>query len=146
MANTQDNGETAAPTAGTAQPAAAKAAEKTAGKFAAKAEAAGAGAGRVARAVGTEGAHAATTATAALDGARSTVTSAAGQAASAATAAAGQAASAASTAWAALKDHKVVAAGVTAGATALVVGSYAAGRRAERGAQGPLTRLTGGRV
>ncbi|MER5949538.1 hypothetical protein ABT127_26150 [Streptomyces sp. NPDC001904] len=135
MANTQGNGEMTARTTGTAQPAVAKAAEKTAEKVAAKAEAAGAGAGRVARAAGAEGAGAATTASAALDSARSTVTSAAGQAASAA-----------STAWTALKDHKIVAAGVTAGATVLAAGSFAAGRRAERGGQGPFTRLTGGRV
>ncbi|PZT70681.1 hypothetical protein DN402_32675 [Streptomyces sp. SW4] len=58
----------------------------------------------------------------------------------------GQVAAGARTAWTLIADRKLVAAGVGAGLTALTAASYAVGRRAGRQAQGPLTRLTGGRI
>ncbi|WP_338702830.1 hypothetical protein V2W30_36205 [Streptomyces sp. Q6] len=79
--------------------------------------------------------RAATTTGAALTSAREGVVATAGQVASAAT-----------TAWTVLKNRKIVAAGATASVAALTAASYAAGRRAERGTHGPITRLTGGRV
>ncbi|MGC9499510.1 hypothetical protein [Streptomyces sp. WG7] len=58
----------------------------------------------------------------------------------------GQVASTARTAWTAIAHRKLVAAGMGAGITALSAASYAVGRRAGRHTQGPLTRLTGGRI
>ncbi|GAB2755502.1 hypothetical protein GCM10027072_61840 [Streptomyces bullii] len=60
--------------------------------------------------------------------------------------ASGQVAATAKTAWTVIAERKLVAAGVGAGLTALSAASYAVGRRAERQAYGPLTRLTGGRI
>ena len=60
--------------------------------------------------------------------------------------ASGHVATTAKTAWTVIAHRKLVAAGVGAGLTALSAASYAVGRRAERGAHGPLTRLTGGRI
>ncbi|MDT0386392.1 MULTISPECIES: hypothetical protein [Streptomyces] len=60
--------------------------------------------------------------------------------------ASGHVAATAKTAWTVIAHRKLVAAGVGAGLTALSAASYAVGRRAERGAHGPLTRLTGGRI
>ncbi|MEU1574043.1 hypothetical protein ABZ519_23355 [Streptomyces collinus] len=60
--------------------------------------------------------------------------------------ASGHVATTAKTAWTVIAHRKLVAAGVGAGLTALTAASYAVGRRAERGAHGPLTRLTGGRI
>ncbi|MFB6849557.1 hypothetical protein ACFCXS_32505 [Streptomyces sp. NPDC056373] len=60
--------------------------------------------------------------------------------------ASGHVATTAKTAWTVIAHRKIVAAGVGAGLTALSAASYAVGRRAERGAHGPLTRLTGGRI
>ncbi|MFE7900165.1 hypothetical protein ACFU3E_22095 [Streptomyces sp. NPDC057424] len=60
--------------------------------------------------------------------------------------ASGHVATTAKTAWTVIAHRKFVAAGVGAGLTALTAASYAVGRRAERGAHGPLTRLTGGRI
>ncbi|MFD3731944.1 hypothetical protein [Streptomyces sp. NPDC058632] len=58
----------------------------------------------------------------------------------------GQVATTAVTAWTVLSNRKLVAAGVGAGLTVLSAASYAVGRRAERHAHGPLTRMTGGRI
>ncbi|MEV8596001.1 hypothetical protein [Streptomyces sp. NPDC052012] len=58
----------------------------------------------------------------------------------------GQVAAGAKTAWTVIANRKLVAAGVGAGLTALSAASYAVGRRAERHAHGPLTRMTGGRI
>lgn len=60
--------------------------------------------------------------------------------------ASGHVAATAKTAWTVIAHRKLVAAGVGAGLTALSAASYAVGRRAERGAHGPFTRLTGGRI
>ncbi|MFI9169528.1 hypothetical protein [Streptomyces lincolnensis] len=60
--------------------------------------------------------------------------------------ASGQVAAGAKTAWTVLNHRKLVAAGVGAGLTALGAASYAAGRRAERHTQGPITRMIGGRI
>lgn len=60
--------------------------------------------------------------------------------------ASGQVAATARTAWTVIAARKYLAAGVGAGLTALSAASYAAGRRSGRQAQGPLTRLTGGRI
>ncbi|MFB8245754.1 hypothetical protein ACFY3O_29185 [Streptomyces sp. NPDC001046] len=60
--------------------------------------------------------------------------------------ASGHVAATAKTAWTVIAHRKLVAAGVGAGLTVLSAASYAVGRRAERGAHGPLTRLTGGRI
>jgi hypothetical protein len=61
-------------------------------------------------------------------------------------AAPGQTADLTRTAWTAVARHKPVTAGAGVGlAVALSAGSYVLGRRAERRARGPLTRLTGGR-
>ena len=60
--------------------------------------------------------------------------------------ASGHVATTAKTAWTVIAHRKLVAAGVGAGLTALSAASYAVGRRAERGAHGPLTRRTGGRI
>ncbi|UUU28787.1 hypothetical protein JIX56_02125 [Streptomyces sp. CA-210063] len=60
--------------------------------------------------------------------------------------ASGQVAATAKTAMTVLAHRKFVAAGVGAGLTVLTAASYAAGRRSERHVQGPLTRLTGGRI
>ncbi|MGX1548118.1 hypothetical protein [Streptomyces adustus] len=59
---------------------------------------------------------------------------------------AGQVAATAQTAWTAVARRRLTAAGVGAGLTALTTVSYLAGRRSQRQAQGPLTRLTGGRI
>jgi hypothetical protein len=67
----------------------------------------------------------------------------------AASAATGQVTVAARTAWTALAHRKLLAAGVGAGMTVLSAASYAVGRRSGRsvrGPQGPITRLTGGRI
>ncbi|WP_395571673.1 hypothetical protein [Streptomyces sp. BK79] len=58
----------------------------------------------------------------------------------------GQVAATAKTAWTVIAHRKLVAAGVGAGITVLSAASYAVGRRAGRHPQGPLTRLTGGRI
>ncbi|MGY3790871.1 hypothetical protein [Streptomyces antibioticus] len=58
----------------------------------------------------------------------------------------GQVADTAKTAWTAIAQRKLVAAGVGAGVTVLTAASYAAGRRSGRHAHGPITRLTGGRI
>ncbi|MFC9060787.1 hypothetical protein ACFTXB_22470 [Streptomyces sp. NPDC057074] len=58
----------------------------------------------------------------------------------------GQVAAGAKTAWTVIAHRKLVAAGVGAGITALSAASYAVGRRSGRHAQGPLTRMTGGRI
>ncbi|CAL9342490.1 hypothetical protein SUDANB43_00296 [Streptomyces sp. enrichment culture] len=58
----------------------------------------------------------------------------------------GQVAATARTAWTALAQRKLVAAGIGAGLTAVSAASYAVGRRAGRHTHGPLTRLTGGRI
>ncbi|WP_254395772.1 hypothetical protein [Streptomyces sp. AC512_CC834] len=58
----------------------------------------------------------------------------------------GQVAATAKTAWTVIAHRKRVAAGVGAGITAVSAASYAVGRRSGRHAQGPLTRLTGGRI
>ncbi|WP_432058450.1 hypothetical protein [Streptomyces sp. bgisy022] len=58
----------------------------------------------------------------------------------------GQVAAGAKTAWTVVAHRKLVAAGVGAGLTALSAASYAVGRRAGRHTQGPLTRMTGGRI
>jgi hypothetical protein len=58
----------------------------------------------------------------------------------------GHVAATAKTAWTALAHRKLVAVGVGAGLTAVSAASYAVGRRAGRHTQGPLTRLTGGRI
>ncbi|MFC9131172.1 hypothetical protein ACFT4A_30610 [Streptomyces sp. NPDC057099] len=60
--------------------------------------------------------------------------------------ASGHVAATAKTAWTVIAHRKLVAAGVGAGLTALSAASYAVGRRAERGAHGPVTRFTGGRI
>ncbi|MEU3839422.1 hypothetical protein AB0E88_05250 [Streptomyces sp. NPDC028635] len=60
--------------------------------------------------------------------------------------ASGQVGTVAKTAWTVIARRKLVAVGVGAGATALSAASYALGRRSSRGPQGPLTRLTGGRI
>lgn len=60
--------------------------------------------------------------------------------------ASGHVAATAKTAWTVIAHRKLVAAGVGAGLTALSAASYAVGRRAERHAYGPLTRMTGGRI
>lgn len=60
--------------------------------------------------------------------------------------ASGHVATTAKTAWTVIAHRKLVAAGVGAGLTALSAASYAVGRRSGRGAHGPLTRLTGGRI
>lgn len=64
----------------------------------------------------------------------------------AAIAASGQVTAAARTAWTAIAQRKLVATGIGAGLTALSAASYAVGRRSSRRPQGPLTRLTGGRI
>ncbi|MFD0304260.1 hypothetical protein [Streptomyces sp. NPDC127119] len=48
--------------------------------------------------------------------------------------------------WTLLKARKVVAAGVGAGTAAVVLSSYAVGRRAGLRQRGPLSRLSGGRL
>lgn len=58
----------------------------------------------------------------------------------------GHVAATAKTAWTVIAHRKLVAAGVGAGLTALSAASYAVGRRTGNRAQGPLTRLTGGRI
>lgn len=58
----------------------------------------------------------------------------------------GQVATTARTAWTVIAHRKLVAAGVSAGLTALTAASYAAGRRSGRHTHGPITRLTGGRI
>ncbi|MFI9648337.1 hypothetical protein ACIHAA_18820 [Streptomyces sp. NPDC052040] len=58
----------------------------------------------------------------------------------------GQVAATAKTAWTVIAHRKLVAAGVGAGLTALSAASYAVGRRSGHRPQGPLTRLTGGRI
>ncbi|MFI7382617.1 hypothetical protein [Streptomyces sp. NPDC049813] len=123
--------KTATGAAGTTAAKAKSAGEKAGGA----AESAGSGAARAATGAGQAAGRAAQSTGAALNSAREGVTAAAGQVASVAT-----------TAWTVLKNRKMIAAGATVGATALTAASYAAGRRAERGSQGPLTRLTGGRV
>ncbi|SOD66910.1 hypothetical protein SAMN06272781_0825 [Streptomyces sp. 1222.2] len=60
--------------------------------------------------------------------------------------ASGQVAATAKTAVTVIAQRKLVAAGVGAGLTALTAASYAVGRRSGRQVQGPLTRLTGGRI
>jgi hypothetical protein len=60
--------------------------------------------------------------------------------------ASGQVAAGAKTAWTVISHRKLVAAGVGAGLTALSAASFAAGRRAERHTQGPITRMIGGRI
>ncbi|UXY19840.1 hypothetical protein N8I84_14715 [Streptomyces cynarae] len=61
-------------------------------------------------------------------------------------AASGQAVAFAKTAWTLIAHRKLLAAGVGAGLSALGTTSYLAGRRAGRRTQGPITRLTGGRI
>lgn len=61
-------------------------------------------------------------------------------------AASGQVAATAKTAWTVIAQRKLVAVAVGTGLTAVSAASYAVGRRAGRPAQGPLTRLTGGRI
>ncbi|WP_314220640.1 hypothetical protein [Streptomyces zaehneri] len=58
----------------------------------------------------------------------------------------GQVAATAKTAWTVIAHRKLIAAGVGAGLSALTAASYAVGRRSGRHPQGPLTRLTGGRI
>ncbi|MEE1759875.1 MULTISPECIES: hypothetical protein [unclassified Streptomyces] len=60
--------------------------------------------------------------------------------------ASGQVAATAKTAMTVIAHRKLVAAGVGAGLTALTAASYAVGRRSGRQVQGPITRLTGGRI
>ncbi|MFK4149909.1 hypothetical protein [Streptomyces sp. NPDC004065] len=60
--------------------------------------------------------------------------------------ASGQVAATAKTAWTVVAQRKLVAAGLGGGLAALSAASYTVGRRAGRRAQGPLTRLTGGRL
>ncbi|SDJ55103.1 hypothetical protein [Streptomyces indicus] len=62
------------------------------------------------------------------------------------TSAVGQAGAVALTAWTVLKNRKLIAAGAALGVTAVSAGSYAVGRRAERGRRGPVARWTGGRL
>ncbi|WP_428956685.1 hypothetical protein [Streptomyces sp. cg35] len=119
---------------------------RTARKAAAKAESAAEAAGRAAESAGTGAARAATGAGEAAGRAATTTGAAVTTARDNVTAAAGQVASAATTAWTALKNPKVIAAGATVGVSALTAASFVAGRRAERAGQGPVTRLTGGRV
>ncbi|MER5449528.1 hypothetical protein ABT052_02325 [Streptomyces sp. NPDC002766] len=61
-------------------------------------------------------------------------------------AASGQAVAFAKTAWTLIAQRKLLAAGVGAGLSALGTTSYLAGRRAGRRTEGPITRLTGGRI
>ncbi|MEU3026892.1 hypothetical protein ACPCBC_13465 [Streptomyces incarnatus] len=61
-------------------------------------------------------------------------------------AASGHAVGAARTAWTVVAKRKAIAAGAGVGLSALGVLSYLAGRRAGRRTQGPITRLTGGRI
>ncbi|MFF4394056.1 hypothetical protein [Streptomyces sp. NPDC001480] len=61
-------------------------------------------------------------------------------------AASGQVAATAKTAWTVISQRKLVAVAAGAGLTAVSAASYAVGRRTGRPAQGPLTRLTGGRI
>ncbi|MFI6875015.1 hypothetical protein ACIBL6_16425 [Streptomyces sp. NPDC050400] len=139
MANPQQNETIKGRAAKTAKSATTKttepATESVTGKTADAVESAGKGAARAADSTGTGAAHAVASTGAALASARDNVTSAAQRVTSVAT-----------TAWALVKNRKAVAAGVGVGATALVATSFAAGRRAERAGQGPVTRLTGGRV
>ncbi|QJS99442.1 hypothetical protein G9272_03245 [Streptomyces asoensis] len=58
----------------------------------------------------------------------------------------GHVAATAKTAWTVIAHRKLIAAGVGAGLSALTAASYAVGRRSTRQPQGPLTRLTGGRI
>ncbi|WP_310431352.1 hypothetical protein [Streptomyces sp. 3330] len=58
----------------------------------------------------------------------------------------GHVAATAKTAWTVIAHRKLIAAGVGAGISALTAASYAVGRRSARPQQGPLTRLTGGRI
>ncbi|MFH0173485.1 hypothetical protein ACIA6D_25180 [Streptomyces cacaoi] len=58
----------------------------------------------------------------------------------------GHVAATAKTAWTVIAHRKLIAAGVGAGLSALTAASYAVGRRSTRHPQGPLTRLTGGRI
>ncbi|MEU5116461.1 hypothetical protein AB0G64_33790 [Streptomyces longwoodensis] len=60
--------------------------------------------------------------------------------------ASGHVAATAKTAWTVIAHRKLVAAGVGAGITALSAASYALGRRSGHQPQGPLTRLTNGRI
>ncbi|MFQ6142376.1 hypothetical protein ACLMNJ_04770 [Streptomyces seoulensis] len=60
--------------------------------------------------------------------------------------ASGQVAATARTAWTVIARRKLVAAGLGGGLAGLTAASYAVGRRAGRRSQGPLTRLTGGRI
>ncbi|MET8718397.1 hypothetical protein [Streptomyces misionensis] len=61
-------------------------------------------------------------------------------------AASGQAVTLARTAWTAIAQRKLLAAGVGAGLSVLGATSYLAGHRAGRRTHGPITRLTGGRI
>ncbi|MFI1168098.1 hypothetical protein ACH4UM_32010 [Streptomyces sp. NPDC020801] len=60
--------------------------------------------------------------------------------------ASGHVAATARTAWTVVARRKLVAAGLGGGLAALSAASYTVGRRAGRRTQGPLTRLTGGRI
>lgn len=60
--------------------------------------------------------------------------------------ASGRVAATARTAWTLIARRRLVAVAVGTGLTAVSATSYALGRRAGRPAQGPLTRLTGGRI
>ncbi|MFG3104925.1 hypothetical protein ACGFZL_31010 [Streptomyces sp. NPDC048182] len=60
--------------------------------------------------------------------------------------ASGHVAATAKTAWTIIANRKLVAAGAAAGLAGLTAASYAVGRRSGRQAQGPLTRLTSGRI
>ncbi|MFC9284619.1 hypothetical protein [Streptomyces collinus] len=82
----------------------------------------------------------------AAEAGRQTLVTATGQVAATAKAATGQVAGTAKTALAVIAHRKLIAAGVGAGVTALTAVSYAAGRRSGRHSQGPITRLTGGRI
>ncbi|MGW2237871.1 hypothetical protein [Streptomyces sp. NPDC001759] len=60
--------------------------------------------------------------------------------------ASGQAVALTKTAWTVIAHRRILAAGVGAGVSVLGATSYLAGRRAGRRTQGPITRLTGGRI
>ncbi|MEU1053243.1 hypothetical protein [Streptomyces sp. NPDC005876] len=117
--------------AGKAGDTAGKAADKTASTAGDAASAAGSGAGRAAEAA----TGAVQTAAKGVEVGRQAIITTSGQVAATA-----------KTAWTVIAHRKAVAAGVGAGLTVLTAASYAAGRRAGRQPQGPLTRLTGGRI
>ncbi|MGQ4419793.1 hypothetical protein ACN6LA_007374 [Streptomyces sp. SAS_269] len=119
-------------------------------RTAAKATAPASGAAKKAEAAAGDGASVAKKVTGrAADGMAGTVSAAAkGVEAGrrAAVVASGRVATVATTAWAVLAHRKLVAAGVSAGVTAVGVASYAVGRRSGRRTLGPITRFTGGRI